>query len=63
MNANELIETLNNQPELFIGETLKDLLIRAINRELEVKTGERYNREAEYYRWGKNSGSLTINKK
>ena len=46
---------------MFIGETLKEILIKSINKEYEEKTGEKYNRESKYQRWSKNPGSITIN--
>lgn len=61
INAAELTEMIKNQPELFIGETLKEILIKSINKEYEEKTGEKYNRESKYQRWSKNPGSITIN--
>ena len=61
INAGELTEMIKNQPELFIGETLKEILIKSINKEYEEKTGEKYNRESKYQRWSKNPGSIRIN--
>ena len=37
INAEELTEMMKNQPELFIGETLKEILIKSINKEYEEK--------------------------
>ncbi len=61
IEAEKLTEMIKNQPELFIGETIKDIIVKSINREYEEKTGELYNRESKYQRWGKNPGSITIN--
>lgn len=61
INAEELTNLIKNQPELFIGETLKDVIKQSIQKEYEEKTGEKYNRESEYQRWSSNPGSVNIN--
>src|SRR3970040_1970828 len=61
INAEELTEMIKNQPELFIGETLKEIIIKSISKEYEEKTGEKYSRESKYQRWSKNPGSISIN--
>jgi len=61
LDTEELINLIKNQPELFIGDTLKQIVIRSINKEYEEKTGEKYNRNSKYQRWSKNPGSININ--
>ena len=61
INASELTNMIKNQPELFIGETIKDIIKQSIKKEYEEKTGEKYNRESEYQRWSSNPGSVNIN--
>ncbi len=61
LDAEELTNLIKNEPELFVGETLKDIVIRCINKEYEQKTGEKYNRDSLYWRWGSNPGSININ--
>jgi putative transposase len=61
INAEELTNMIKNQPELFIGETLKDVIKQSIQKEYEEKTGEKYSRESEYQRWSSNPGSVNIN--
>lgn len=61
LDAQELTNLIKKEPELFIGETLKEILIRSINKEYEEKTGEKYNLNSTYQRWSKNPGSININ--
>jgi len=61
IDKEEIIRMIQNQPELFVGETMKDIIQKSIYKEAEEKAGERYNRDSQYQRWGKNPGSVSIN--
>ncbi|MEW6506517.1 MAG: transposase [Bacteroidota bacterium] len=61
LDEEELTKLIQNQPELFVGETMKAVIQKAIRKESEEKTGGRYNRESKYQNWGKNPGSVSIN--
>ena len=61
IDKEEITKLLQNQPELFVGETMKEIIQKAIRKEAEEKTGDRYSRDSQYQRWGKNPGSVSIN--